>query len=208
MNYCFGKNVITQYVSDPRTYEDSAAISESLSKSIVSIENERIFIGLNDNDFLLNLYGEHGNVTDSVDPNEYYKPLPDVGTIVDGNLIASRRLFKNQTLYDFKQESLNEIHDEDDVYSVESGSEVIDYTFYSNNMEREENMFTHQLNRYIRAENKYYKEICKACEEIMSSGYEYSRDIDYLYKRSLEMLDGEKKWKEGDSAFSNIVIEE
>ena len=207
MNYCFGKNVITQYVSDPRTYEDSAAISESLSKSIVSIESERIFIGLNDNDFLLNLYGEHGNITDSVDPNEYYKPLPDVGTIVDGNLIASRRLFKNQTLYDFKQESLNEIHDEDDVYSVESGSEVIDYTFYSNNMEREENMFTHQLNRYIRAENKYYKEICKACEEIMSSGYEYSRDIDYLYKRSLEMLDGEKKWKEGDSAFSNIVIE-
>ena len=53
----------------------------------------------------------------------------------------------------------------------------------------------------------YFDQICETCEEIIKSGYKYSRDIDYLYKRSKEMLDKEKKWKEGDSAFSNMVIE-
>ena len=207
MDYCFGKNVMTMYTCSSKTFEDSAVISESLSKSFISIESEKIYIGLNDNDFLLNLYGGHGNVTDSDNPDEYYKPLPDIGMKVDGNLIATRRLFKNQILYDFKQDSLNEIHDGDNVYSVDNDTEIIDYTFFENGEERKDNMFTHQLNKYLKAQDRYFEEIKETCEEIIASGYDYSRDIDHLYKRAIEMTEKEKKWKEGDSAFSNMVIE-
>lgn len=207
MDYCFGKNVMTMYTSDSDTTEDSAVISESLSKKLVSVESEKIYIGLNDNDYLLNLYGDRGNVLDSKNPDEYYRPLPDIGMKVDGNLIASRRLFKNQILYDFKQDSLNEIHDGDNVYSVDNDTEIIDYTFYENAEERKETMFTHQMNKYLRAQDKYYRAILRTCEEIMNSGYDYDRDIDYLYKHSIEMTEKKKKWKEGDSAFSNMVIE-
>lgn len=207
MDYCFGKNVTTMYSNSSKTYEDSAFISERLRDQIISVEGEKIFIGLNDNDYLLNLYGEKGEITDSKNPDEYYRPLPDIGTVVDGNLIATRRLFKNQILYDFKQESLNEIHDGDDVYYVNEGTEVIDYTFYVNNEDIKENMFNHQLNQYIRSQNKFYRELRKICEEIMASGYKYTNNIIYLYKRSIEMIENKKKWKEGDSAFSNMVIE-
>ena len=41
----------------------------------------------------------------------------------------------------------------------------------------------------------------------MNSGEKYSREIDYTYKRAKEMLDDTKKWRDGDSEFSNMEIE-
>ena len=207
MNYAYGKNVCAMYTLDPYTSEDAAVVSKSLAERFTSIETEVIPIGLNDNDYLINLYGDHGEIDDSIDLEEYYKPLPEIGTRVGGTLVAIRRQFNNQLLFDFKRESLNEIHEGDLIYYINEESEIIDYTIYNNNEELKDTTFNRQINKLIRAQNKYYEEILETCEEIMRSGYDYTREIDYLYKRSLEMLDHKKKWKEGDSAFSNMVIE-
>lgn len=197
MNYGYGRNVVVMYTFDPFTSEDAAIASKSLTKEFTSIETETITIGLNNNDYLLNLYGT----------KKHYKPLPDIGERVSDIIAVSRRLFNNQILYDFKDTSLKEIHDSDTILYVDKDVEVIDYTIYDNNDERVENPFYEQINKYLDAQREYYQQIVDACEEIINSGYEYTREVDYTYKRAKEMLDHERKWKDGDNTFGNMEIE-
>lgn len=198
MNFGYGVNVTTVYTLDPFTSEDAAVVSETFYRKIMnSIETEQIDIKLNDNDYLLNLYGD----------DKTYKVIPDIGEFAKGNVIAAaRRLFNNQVLYDFRKKNLSKINSGDIKYFVDGDYEVIDVTIYSNNEEIKDNGFNDQINQYLRAQNAYYKEIYHTCKEIMNSGEKYSRDIDYLFKRSKEMIDTKKKWKENDSAFSNMLI--
>lgn len=197
MNYGYGRNVTVAYTLDPYTSEDAAVASESLTKQFSSIETETIKIGLNNNDFLLNLYGDR----------KEYKPLPDIGEIVHDKIAVLRRQFNNQLLYDFKDSSLEEIHEGDMIYHIGKNEEVIDYTFYNNNEERINNPFYDQINRYMDSQEKYYQEILETCEEIINSGSDYTREVDYLYKRAKEFLDKEKKWRENDTSYGNLELE-
>lgn len=197
MNYGFGRNVVTAYTLDPFTSEDAAIASKSLSSMLTSIETETITIGLNNNDYLINLYGNKKN----------YKGLPDIGDKVSDIIGVVRRQFNNQLLFDFKDSSLREIHEGDIIYYVDKDVEVIDYTIYNNNENRDDSPFYNQINKYLDSQNRYYKEIRKTCKEIMNSGEKYSREIDYLYKRSGEMLDTGKKWRDGENTFGNMEIE-
>lgn len=197
MNYRYGLNTVVQYTLNPFTAEDAAQVSESLSKRMVSIENEIIEIKLNDNDFLLNIYGDDKN----------YKVIPDIGEHVNGKVIAaSRRLYNNQIFFDFKKKNLSRMMSGDTRYYVDGDYQVMDITIFSNNETIVDNAFNGQINKYLRAQNEYYEEIREICEEIKESGQKYSRDIDYLYKRAGEMIDTKKRWKENDSAFSNMLI--
>ena len=201
-NFGYGMNVPTMYTLDPGTIEDAAVFSDVFAEQFMSSEIETIEIGLNDNDFLLNmqsinkLFGKNSN---------NYKTLPKLGEQVDGILAVSRRLFNDQQLYDFRNDNLSRIIEGDNVYYY--SGRILDYTIYSNNPEMEDNSFNHDMLKYIREQRKYWEEINATCEEIVHSGSKYTRDINYLLGRSRWMLDDENsKWKEGDSEFSNVVI--
>lgn len=196
MNYGYGKNVVVAYTLDPYTSEDAAVASKSLCEKFTSIETEEIKIGVNDNQYLLNLYGD----------NEHYMPLPPIGTKVSDMLVVSRRKYNDQVLYDFKDSSLKEIHEGDDIYWIDKDSEIIDYTIFCNADELPNNTFYTEINSIIREQHKYYKDVVKTCEKIMNSGSEYSQNLDYTYKRALEFIDREKKWRDGDNEFSNMKI--
>ena len=196
MCYCYGINAYTGYTLDPYTSEDAAVVSESFAKRCVSIQSEFYTINMNDNDYLLNIFGD----------KKYYKAFPDIGEKSEDILCALRRLEGSQILYDFKDSNLKRIMDQDKVYSLDYESEVLDITIYNNNEELEENPFTEQIMKYYKSQNKYYRKIYDACKKIVESGEPFTQDLDYMYKRSSEMIDTEKKWKEGDSAFSNMVI--
>lgn len=198
MFYGYGKNTCVMYTLDPYTSEDAAVVSRTYADSFRTIETEKIQIKLNDNDFLLNLYGEEDGD---------YKPLPDIGETCTGILGAIRTQYNNQLLYDFKSSSLNKIHDGDRIIYANDTNEIVDITIFSNNEEIVDTIFNVQINKYLESQNKYYQEIYDTCKDIMDSGYDYSAEIDYLFKRSGEMLDTKKRWKEGDSAFANMVIE-
>lgn len=197
MNYAYGRNVTIAYTLDPYTSEDAAVASRSLTEKFTSIETETMKIGLNNNDYLINLFGN----------KKHFQPLPEIGQKISDRIAVVRRQFNNQLLFDFKDSSLREIHDGDLIYYVDKDVEVIDYTIYNNNEEEIDNPFYDQINKYLESQNKYYQDILDTCEEIIESGCKYSREVDYLYKRSKEMLDTKKKWKEGDNAFSNMEIE-
>lgn len=198
MNYGYGRNVTVAYTLDPYTSEDAAIASKRICPLLASIESDKIKIPLNGNDYLINKYGDDLN----------YKPLPDIGEKVSGRIAVSRRQFNNQLLFDFKDDSLQEIHEGDIIFYVDDDVEVLDYTIYDNRDEEIDNPFYEQINKYAHSEEKYYSEIIKTCKEIMNSGEKYTRNIDYLYKRALAMLDKKKKWKESnDSVFGNMEIE-
>ena len=196
MNYSYGANINVAYTLDPYTSEDAAIASKSLAKKMTSIETETITIGINNNDFLVNLFGD----------KKHYKPLPDIGDVTSDVLAASRRLFNNQVLFDFKDTSLLNIHDSDILFYIDKDVEIIDYTIYNNNEERNETPFYEQINKYLDSQTRYYTEIVKECERIIDSGFEYSQELDYLYSRALLMIDKEKRWRNDDTEFGNMEI--
>lgn len=195
-NYRYGMNATTMYTLEPYTSEDAAIVSESFANKFLTIETEKIEIKLNDNDFLLNLRGD----------KDHYKPLPDIGEFVDGTVASIRTQFNNQILYDFNTNTLNHIQDGDRTIFVNGNVEVIDYTIYTNNEDIEDNPFNEQINKYLRSQTRYWQSILDTCDEIIHSGKDFSSDVRYLRKRANEFLNKNTKWKQGDAAFSDMVI--
>lgn len=194
MNYGYGLNVPIMYTLDPSTSEDACIVSQSFADRMTSIEISKVSIGINQNDYLLNLYGN----------KKQYKPFPDIGEYSYGEVAAKRTLFTNQLLMDFKDNSLTRIQDSD-ICFYKSG-QVVDITIYCNNPELEDVPFNDQILKYLASQDKYWTEIKEICEEIMNSGEKYTHELDYLYKRACAFLNPESKWKD-DTVFSNLLIE-
>ena len=205
MNYGYGKNAVVIYSTDSRTSEDSTIVREGFAKKFDSYQMDVIEAVINNNDCLLNLFGKKGEITEE-NQDEYYKPIPEIGSIVSGVILATRQRYKRQQFYDLKRDSLNEIHDEDTTYLVDDNTEVVDIEIFNNNDERKVNSFNRELYRLYDLQCDFYYKIMETIEIIFASGEKYSRDIDYLYKRAMEMTDTEKKWKLGDNPFSNMAI--
>ena len=193
MNYGYGQNTTMMYTTDPYTAEDACRVSESYAKRNLSIEINEVEIGVNQNDFLLNMYGDKHN----------YKPFPDVGEFSNGEVAVKRTLFNNQVLTDFKDSTLTMIKDSDKCFY--KFGQVIDIDIYCNNPDLEDTPFNRQVLKYLKSQRKYYQEIYDTCKEIMSSGFKYSHEVDYLFKRARDFLNDDAKWK-NDTVFSNFQI--
>lgn len=206
MNYGYGKNIDISFTTDPYTIEDACVVCESLAKNMMSNEVVSYELGINENDFLINLYGDNKN----------YQPFPNIGEYAEGLVAAKRTLFTNQLLVDFKDSELSKIHDSDIQLYIEGVGKVIDIDIYCNNPDIEETPFNAQIIKYYKSQNKFYKKIVKTCEKIMDkcvgihkkshTDRTFSHNLDYLYKRAKEFLDEESKWKDNDNAFSNLQI--
>lgn len=194
MNYSYGKNVPMMYSLEPFTSEDAAIIADDLYYELTSPEPEDIGVLLNGNDYPLNLYGNSSE----------YKSFPDIGESVhDGILFASRRKINNQIFYDFEDSRLRSINEGDTCYYT--SGELLDLDIYCN-VELEHNSFTEQIWKYLDSQNKYYEEIIETCEEIFASGKSFTRDVDYAYKRAIEMLDRKKRWVTKDGKTPDLII--
>ena len=196
MLYGFGKDANVMYTLDPTTIEDAAAIRKGFADNFASDEVEQYRVGLNTNDFLLNVYGD----------KDTYKTLPHIGESADGIVCASRRQFNNQLLYDFKTSSLQEIIDGDKVYY--GNGKIVDYTVYINDQEFEDNPFTHDIYTIWQSQLRFWTKINEVCDRIINkSNSEYSRDVDYYYKLSNQHLDTKAKWRDADRTYGDIVID-
>lgn len=197
MNYRYGRNAKIIYSLDPFTSEDAAIISESFSKKMTSVKSETITFRWELNDIPLNIHGD----------DDIYKPLPDIGEPVKGLVAASRMQVNEQLLFDGKDSNLNRVFASDKPILYKGNGIVLDYTMFINNPDLPDNSFNQQVLKYVDSQNKFYQELHDVCEDIMKSGSAYSRNIDYLYKRSGEFLDEvTKRWADGDNRFSNIEI--
>lgn len=200
MNYCYGKNVTFSYMSEPHNIEDAIMISRSLANSMTSKEIETVKVSLNDNDILCNLYGN----------NEYYKSFPDICEPINGKVLcAKRRIHMDRVLYDMKSSNLRRINFSTDVMSYNEGR-IVDITIYCNKTldEIPDNIFNRQLRSYLINQKRYHEQIRDRCKQIMDSGSDYSRDINFYYKKAIQYLDDNYKWRDDNhSVFSNMHIE-
>ena len=198
-NYCYGVNALTVYLIDNRTIEDAAICSESFAKRMEAKEVETIKISLNDNDLLLNLYGD----------NEHHKGFPDIGVKVNNKILCSKRRIDNfQLLFDMKRSNLLKSNPLNDKQYYSKG-EVMDVDIYCNQQIEDipDIPANEQIIQYLKNQKRYWTEILDVCQEIADSGCEYDDDIGFLLGRAKNYLNPDYKWKDNDSVFNNIIME-
>lgn len=198
MNYCYGINAVVEYVLDPWTSEDAAVISDVFSEAMSSIKVKDNDIGINNNEIPLNIYGDKDN----------YKIMPDIGEACKPSIIVTRPLYNDQVYYDMKSDNLFTIKDGDRCfYTNGRNSKIIDYDIFCNNDDIKDNVFNKQILKYLKSQDRFWKDIKNVCQMIRKSGFEYTQDIEYIYKRCKEFLDYKKKWiNKNDNGFGNIEI--
>lgn len=203
-NYRFGVNATFCYTSDVKTTEDAILVSKSFADKFRCVEVESITVSVNDNDVLINLYGDENN----------YKCFPDIGeTIKDKIICATRRINNDQIFYDFKETNLRKINFSEDVLCTEQGSggKIIDIKVYSNKTleEMEINEYHAQVTKYYKNELRYFKELVESTQDVVHENKDHSRNYNYVYKKSKDVLDENVKWceQQGKKPFSNMIIE-
>lgn len=103
-NYGYGVNVPFVYQSSPTTIEDSIEITKPLSERLASTEVEVVSVNINDNNVMLNLYGDADN----------YRGFPNIGESIENQSLCEIRNFTRGKLpYDFKTANLRTGHDGD-----------------------------------------------------------------------------------------------
>lgn len=192
-NHMDGVNLTTMYLSCNHTMEDAIIISESAAEKLTSQLIKKVTVIVNDNDILLNLYGNE---------NEY-KVLPDIGCeIKDGILCALRREKKEEALFSQSYDKLQDIFLSDDKFTVEG--KVVDIDIYCNNREAlQTSLYNSQL-------NYYHNDKLRFCENVVSvintlDNPKMSYELEKLYVTSKRILDGDQYIK--DRPFSNIILD-
>lgn len=198
MNRCDGVNLTTAYICRDKTMEDGIQISESAAIKLASPLISNIQMQLNDNDIILNLYGDDGN----------YLGFPYIGEKVkDGIVCAIRRENTDDSLYTQSREMLKKILMSDTKYLVHGDVEVIDLDIYSNNPESlRDKHSNYQLNYYYNEKQRYLYEIIHTVETLKSKGYtDLSYDLEALYINSKREFAGTEYIK--DKTYSGTILE-
>lgn len=198
MNRCDGVNLVTAYICRDKTMEDGIQISQSAALKLASPLISVIRIPLNDNDILLNLYGND---------NEYLG-IPYVGEKVkDGIVCAIRRENTDDSLYTQSREMLKKILMSDTKYLASGDVEVIDLDIYSNNPDTLRDRHSNsQLNYYYEDKQRYIYEIIHTVENLKSKGYtDLSYDLEALYINAKREFGGTEFIK--DKTYSGTTIE-
>ena len=189
-----GVNLTTVYLSCGKNMEDSIIISKSAAKKLETSLVINTSITINDNDVLLNLYGD-GNV---------YKTFPDVGEeIKDGIFCGIRRLENENILYSLSQSRLNEPMISDRTILI--NGIVADINVYCNNPTiLSESYYNQQLYYYY----KQRTEFCKRFVEFVTPfamNSKMSYNLSKLYAICRDSIDGKQFFK--DKQFSNAIME-
>ena len=105
------------YQSSPTTIEDSIEITKPLSERLASTEVEVVSVNINDNNVMLNLYGDADN----------YRGFPNIGESIENQSLCEIRNFTRGKLpYDFKTANLRTGHDGDRTKNLSGTNPDID----------------------------------------------------------------------------------
>ena len=197
----YGLNAKTLYTSDPMTIEDAGVISKSFSKKLDSIEYDVVRITINQNDILINLYGDKDN----------YKAFPDIGEHVKNSTIAvRRRISYEHSLFDLKEENMRKQLNTDTAFYVPFATDrIVDISVKSNRPfdEIKKSKYNTQLLKYLENDLSYYQSIVDALGPIIENG-NYTNELSFQYSRARKILDDDIKWKDKDGkVFDNIILE-
>lgn len=199
-NFMYGLNANVAYVISQDTIEDAAVVSESMAKKMSVTKVKSCMVPINDNDILLNLYGNS---------NEY-KAFPNVGEKTNKSIICgTRRKNKSYDILNLKNNNLRKTIPGDDIYQFYGNYKVVDINIWSNKtIDDIPDLPAYDQLRvnFVKITN-YYREIYDKLDKIISSGDKYSIELSRLYAKARDFLDPECKYMEDDKMFSNILME-
>ena len=189
-----GVNLLTMYLSCAQNMEDSIIISESAAQKLETNLIKSTGITINDNDILLNLYGD----------NNTHKAFPDIGERVQNGIFCSiRRVENNNILFSLSQQRQRDIMISD--RNILLDGYVCDIDVYCNNIEAlGESEYNQQL-------YKYYQEKINFCQRIndfvspLAMNGKLSYNLKKLYSRCRDALMGKEYYKE--KQFNNVIME-
>lgn len=194
-NKADGVNLLTAYISCDPSMEDGIILSESAAKKLISPLLKKVTVIINDNDILLNLYG---------DDNEY-KTFPDIGEEIKGGILcAIRREKKEESLFTQSYNRLKDIMMSDEKYTVEG--KIVDIDVYCNNPENiNSSYYNSQLKRYYDESMLFHKKLIEFLDPYLKAGYKMEYELQKLYYNSKKIINGAQFIK--DKPFSNIVMD-
>ena len=133
-----GVNLVTLYLACAQNLEDSVILSESAAEKLQTSLIKNTSIMINDNDILLNLYGD----------DMYYKTFPDVGEKVkNGMFCAIRRVENRDILFSLSRQRQKDLLLSDRPILIDGY--VYDIDVYSNSPDILKNSFYNvQLYKY------------------------------------------------------------
>jgi len=189
-----GVNLLTLYLSCGQNMEDSIIISESAAKKLETNLIENTSITINDNDILLNLYGDYNT----------YKTFPDIGQkINNGIFCAIRRLENENLLFSLSQQRLRDIMISD--RKIIMDGYVADIDVYCNNVEAlGDSTYNKQL-------YKYYQERINFCRQVydlvgpIALNNQMTYDLQELFGIARDTITGKQFFKERQ--FNNVIME-
>lgn len=151
-----GVNLLTAYISTSKNTEDSVIISESAAKKLTSPLIKPVTIIINENDILLNIYGDEYN----------YKSFPDIGEeVIDNLLTVVRREKKEESLFTHSYNRLTDFMMSDDKFIV--SGKVIDVDVYCNNPETiNHSAYNTQIKKYNDNKLRYMNELLLSVKQI------------------------------------------
>ena len=172
-------------------------ISESTAKKLTTNFIYKYSVNVNDNDFLLNLYGD----------NETYKCFPDVGEEIEENkLLARRRIDLKEIINTLRY--VKEVEQKDDIFYGKGIVTDIDIYFNGNINELEKQNYNKQVYDHIISQKNYYEEFVTLIQTLMiDEKYTFSNDIIYFYNRFKTFLNPKVRYQSKGNDFSNYMIE-
>lgn len=192
-----GVNLTTIYVSSDKTMEDSIIISESAARKFTAPLFNKVPLIINDNDILLNLYGDENS----------YKTFPDIGEEVNNGILCGVRREKKdeEALFTQSYNKLRDIMMSDDKYTVKG--KVIDINVYCNNPEKlTGSYYNSQVKKYYDDNVAFCKNIVECVGPLIKTGLHMTYDLQKLYYNCENVLTGKQYIKE-EKVFSNIIME-
>lgn len=199
-NFMYGINAKIAYVISQDTIEDAVVMSESFAKKFSVTKVKNCMVPINDNDVLLNLYGDKNK----------YKAFPEIGESTKKCIICgTRRKNKSYDILNLKNSNLRKTIPGDDIYQFYGNYKVVDINIWSNKTidDIPDLPAYDQLRVYFTKITNYYKDIYDKLDKIINSDEKYSTELSRLYAKARDFLDPECKYLEEDKMFSNILME-
>lgn len=178
-----GVNLLTAYISTAKNTEDSVIISESAAKKLSSPLVKPVTIIINENDILLDIYGD----------GTEYKSFPDIGEEVINNLLAVvRREKKEEALFTQSYNRLKSPLMSDDKFMV--SGKVIDVDVFCNNPDTINNsIYNSQIKKYYHEKLRFLNELVssvKMIQEANNNSLKMSYDLQKILFNANRELEG------------------
>ena len=198
MNYRYGTNAKTVYISCTRVTEDAIWASKEFAESLQYCTITTIEVSINGNEIPLNLFGN-----DTV-----YKIHPDIGEDTRlGCLCAKRKISNRSIIYNLQDKNLrNIIQDEDEVYYSNGKVIGIDVFYNKDVNEIERSPVNSQLLYYYDEQQAFYNELkSKLGKIIHRNPNKVSDRLRNVYNRACD-LTSDQIIINGNSKFENMVV--